>query len=249
MNLMADSGNIIDWKVHVYSSLESTQDYVRDLADEDFAEGTAIQSMIQTKGKGRAGREWTSPMGNMYMSVLLRPYCQAMIAAQMSFVVAVAMSEAMDAYVPQTHKKTLKWPNDIFIDGKKCAGILIESILDSKGIAHAMIVGTGVNILSAPEGAVALRDVSNGLQVPIHPFRDYYLSKLSENYLAWKAGGFADIRRKWLAQAHGLGQPITARLPDGPAKGVFRDIDENGALILTLADGSDKVIHTGDVFF
>ncbi|HEY8192261.1 MAG TPA: biotin--[acetyl-CoA-carboxylase] ligase, partial [Alphaproteobacteria bacterium] len=146
-----------DWKIHTYAQLGSTQDYVKELGDEGLPEGTVVQCLTQTKGRGRHGRTWTSPMGGLYMSVLLRPECAAPVAGQLSFVVAVAVSAAMDEVLGKDHKKTLKWPNDILIDGKKCAGILLES-----GMAGAMVnwmaVGIGVNIMSAPEDATCLQE-------------------------------------------------------------------------------------------
>lgn len=236
----------IAWNVHTYAQLPSTQDYARELAEEGLPEGTVIQCLTQTKGRGRQGREWHSPMGNLYMSLILRPECEAPKAAQVAFVIAVAVSRAMDHYLADGHQKTLKWPNDILIDGKKCAGILIESVMGNGGTVDALAVGIGVNILGAPEGAAHLKDVGKGT-IAIHPFRDQVLAELSVFYTQWKNQGFAPIRKKWLDQAHRLGETIRVVLPDHTYEGTFRDIDKAGALILTLADGQDKVIHTGDV--
>lgn len=227
----------IDWKTHTYAQLPSTQDYVKELGDEGLPEGIVVQCLTQTKGRGRHGNSWTSPMGGLYMSVLLRPQCGAGIAGQLSFVVAVAVSAAIDEVLAPGHKKTLKWPNDVLIDGKKCAGILLES-----GMTGAMVdwiaAGIGVNILSAPEGAVCLQDVCKGKQVPIHPFRDIVLSHLSAHYTHWKKRGFADIRETWLAQAHLLGQDIRARTGSAEFTGVFKGIDETGALLIQENGGT-----------
>jgi BirA family biotin operon repressor/biotin-[acetyl-CoA-carboxylase] ligase len=156
--------NPVEWKIHTYAQLESTQDYVRSVAEDEefFAEGVVIQALAQTKGRGRHGNEWQSPMGNLYMSVLLRPECPAQAAGQLSFVVAVALSAAMGEVLADGHVKTLKWPNDILIDGKKVAGILLESNISKLGIVDYVVAGMGVNIMAAPEGAVALAQVSKG---------------------------------------------------------------------------------------
>lgn len=232
--------NNIDWKIHTYAQLPSTQDYVKELGDEGLPEGTVIQCLTQTKGRGRHGNTWTSPMGGLYMSVLLRPECGAGIAGQLSFVVAVALSAAMDEVLATGRKKTLKWPNDILIDGKKCAGILLESGM-SGAMVNWLAVGIGVNILSAPEGAVCLQDVCKGKQVPIHPFRDVVLSHLAVHYKHWREKGFAEIREAWLAQAHMLEEPIKARFTDRELSGVFKGIDEKGELLLEV--GGEKVVH------
>lgn len=242
--------NAVDWKVHTYAQLESTQDYVRDIAEDEefFPEGIVVQCLTQTKGRGRRGNEWVSPMGNLYMSVLLRPGCPAMAAGQLSFVVALALAAAMDEVMAPGHNKTLKWPNDILIDGKKVAGILLESNISPLGTVDYVVCGIGVNVMAAPDGAVALRDVAKGPQVPVHPFRDMVLAQLSAHYRHWQSAGFADIRERWLAQAHGLGQEMTARLPDREEQGIFAGVDADGALLLERPDGVLRV-NAGEVFF
>jgi BirA family transcriptional regulator, biotin operon repressor / biotin---[acetyl-CoA-carboxylase] ligase len=238
-----------DWQINTFAQVPSTQDYVRELAEEGLPEGIVVQSLVQTKGRGRQGREWHSPMGNLYMSLLLRPCCPAPVAGQMSFVVAVAVSRAMDLFLADGHSKTLKWPNDILIDGKKCAGILIEAIMGQAGAGDvdALIIGIGVNILAPPEEAIALAPISKG-HVAIHPFRDQVLAELKVAYLDWRREGFGPVRERWLAQAHNLGRPVRAALPDRVYEGIFKDLDKNGALVLTLPDGTEKLIHAGDIF-
>lgn len=235
----------LDWKVHTYAQLPSTQDYVKELGDEGLPEGIVVQCLTQTKGRGRHGNTWTSPMGGLYMSVLLRPRCPAAMAGQLSFVVAVAVSAAINEVLATGHFKTLKWPNDILIDGKKCAGILLES-----GMKGAMIdwlaVGIGVNILSAPEEAVCLQEVCKGRQVPVHPFRDIVLSHLSAYYTHWKEKGFAEIRNLWMTQAHALGQSITVRTGDRKDIGIFKGINDNGELLLE-ENGVIKTISAAEI--
>lgn len=238
----------MEFNVHTYSHLPSTQDYIKDLAAEDFPEGEVIQCLVQTKGRGRHGNEWISPMGNLYMSILLRPNCPADQAGQISFVAAVALSAAIDEYLDEKYTKTLKWPNDILIDGKKCAGILLESELKN-GKVESLALGMGVNIMAAPEGAVGLNNVTWDIQVPIHPFRDRVLHHLNENYAQWQKEGFAPIREKWVTQAHGVEKNVTARLADKSHEGIFEGIDENGTLHLKTANGDKIDISAGEVYF
>ncbi len=238
----------MEFNVHTYSSLPSTQDYIKDLAAENFAEGEVIQCLVQTKGRGRHGNEWVSPMGNLYMSVLLRPNCKADDAGQISFVAAVALSAAISEYLDEKHTKTLKWPNDILIDGQKCAGILLESDLKD-GKVESLALGIGVNIMAAPEGAVALKDVTWEIQVPIHPFRDRVLHHLNHFYTLWQKEGFAPIRKKWLEEAHGVGKTVTARLAKNTHEGIFEGIDEHGTLHLKAANGDILDISAGEVYF
>jgi BirA family biotin operon repressor/biotin-[acetyl-CoA-carboxylase] ligase len=236
----------IDWKIHTYAELPSTQDYVRELAVEGLPEGTLVQALTQTKGRGRQGRTWQSPMGNLYMSFILRPACAPDRAGQVSFVVAVALSRAMAAFMGKAYKRTLKWPNDVLIGGKKCAGILIESGLskENESLVDWLAVGVGVDILSPPEGFAGLKDFC-GKPVAIHPFRDKFLEEMAIVYGQWRNQGFAPIRKQWLNEAHGLGQAIKT----SEYEGVFKDLDSDGALVLTLADGTDRIVRAGDVFF
>ena len=235
---------MVDWKVHTYASLPSTQDYVKELVEEGLEEGIVVQCLEQRSGRGRHGNTWFSPMGNLYMSILLRPKCDVKQAGQLSFVAAVALSAAMDEVVDtKQHKKALKWPNDILIDGKKVSGILIEKEADGYAL------GMGVNIMNPPDQGVGLSQVSWEIQVAIHPFRDKVLEKLSYYYDLWQDKGFAEIRELWLSQAHGLGEPIKARLAKGDKSGVFEGLSPEGALLLKQDDGEILDINAGEVYF
>ncbi len=229
----------IDFKVHTYASLPSTQHYVKELVAEGLPEGTVVQAIEQRAGKGRHGRKWFSPMGNLYMSVLLRPDCDVAQAGQLAFVAAVAVAAAIDTVLDEKHKLSLKWPNDILIDGKKVCGILIEKEADGYAL------GIGVNIMAPPDGAVALNDVTWDIQVPVHPFRDKLLAALGETYSLWQDEGFAKIRSAWLAQAHGVDEPIKTE----KGEGIFRGLSEDGALQLETAEGAILDINSGDVYF
>ena len=233
----------IEFKVHTYASLPSTQDYVKELAEEGLPEGIVVQSLEQRTGRGRHGREWVSPIGNLYMSILLRPGRPAGEAGQLSFVAAVALSSAMDDVLEKGHSKTLKWPNDILIDSKKVSGILIEKEGD------AYVLGTGVNILSAPEGAINLKEVSGDNRLAIHPFRDMVLEKLKSYYGLWLAEGFGPIRQLWLAQAHGLGGQLAVQAGESKVEGIFRDLDAKGFLIVEQPGGKTLEVNSGEVYF
>lgn len=240
----------ISWNIENYASVPSTQDLVLLRAMQDGGdEGLVIQTMTQTAGRGRQGKEWDSPMGGLYMSVLFKPECQADKAAQLSFVVAAALSKAFDGYLPEGCKKTLKWPNDVLVDGRKIAGILLESDIDYKGHVHALSAGMGVNILSAPEGGVCLKELCDkDRRIAINLFRDDVLAALDEYYALWQDKGFAPIREIWLGQAHGIGDKMTVRLPDKTLEGTFEGIKSNGSLLLKTEDGTITV-NSGDVHF
>ena len=235
------------WRVQVLGTTPSTQDVVRGLAETGEPEGLAVQSLQQTRGRGRHGNDWVSPMGNLYLSLLLRPSCRADKAAQMAFVVALALSDAMDEVIEDGHVKTLKWPNDILIGGKKVSGILLETKLDKHGRVDYLIVVTGVNIFAPPEGAEGLDRIKKE-RLAVNTFRDLYLQKLRTYYIEWQDKGFAPVREAWLKQAHGLGGTMTIRLPETSYEGTFDGIDDSGALIATV-NGERKIFTAGDVHF
>ncbi len=238
-----------DWRVQVLGSASSTQDLVRDLAETmNEPEGLAIQAMQQVKGRGRHGHAWTSPMGNLYLSMLLRPACKAMDAGQLAFVTGVALSEAIDEVIDgDAHTKTLKWPNDILIDGRKVSGILLESKLKTNGMMDYVIVGVGVNIFAPPEGAVSLDQVKKQ-PVYVNKFRDAVLDSFARQYTLWQEKGFAPIREAWLKQAHGINDAMSIRLPEITYSGIFRGVDEQGALMADVG-GELKRFTAGEVHF
>lgn len=235
------------WRIQVLGTTPSTQDMVKALAENGEPEGLAIQALQQTGGKGRHGNHWISPMGNLYLSVLLRPSCKADRAGQLAFVVALALSAAIGEVMGAGFIRTLKWPNDILVEGKKISGILLESKLDFHGRVDYLVIGTGVNIFAPPEGAIGLDDIKQN-PVFINKFRDLYLEKLLAHYISWQENGFGPVREDWLKQAHGLNAPMTIRLPESTYNGIFRGIDENGTLLAEI-EGQIKHFTAGEVHF
>ena len=238
----------IAWAIEVFDTLKSTQTLAVERAAAGAPEGTVIQSLEQMQGRGRHGNEWVSPIGNLYLSLVLRPMCKPDLAGQLSFVMGLALSAAIDPYLEEGHKKTLKWPNDLLIDGRKCAGILLESSLNTEGLVDSLVIGMGINIFAPPQERIGLQQVAGDKRIAIHRFRDELLVQVANFYQGWKSAGFEPVRRDWLKQAHGLNHKISARLPDRTQKGIFRDIDADGALLLE-SDGKQVAIRAGEVYF
>lgn len=239
---------MIEWRPHVLASVVSTQDEVRALADQGEVEGYVVQAFQQKGGKGRSGNQWASPMGNLYMSFLLRPDCDLNRAGELAFVIGLGLSSALDDYIdPKKHDKRLKWPNDVLIDGLKISGILLESVIEKNKLS-GVIVGMGVNILNAPDLAVCLNNIAND-PVYVNKVRDNILDKVGKTYDIWQEQGFAPIRDMWLKQAYNLNEPMTARLPSEKHQGVFKGINEEGSLLLEMQDGETKTIYAAEVHF
>lgn len=227
----------INWTVEKHSILPSTQDALREQAL-GKPEGFVIQAAQQSAGRGRHGREWVSPPGNLYVSVLLKPDCAAAQTGQVSFVAALAVAGAVEKFSKED--LFLKWPNDVFLGGKKCAGVLIESEIED-GKVKFLLLGIGVNIASAPpEGSVV-----GG--VDPDAFRDEMLAQLGRYYALWRAEGFAPIREGWLMRAHPADTKIVVKSGSNVVEGRFRDIDAEGNLLLLDAGRNIRRISAGDV--
>lgn len=212
------------WRIEAYGAVGSTQDLVKARAGQSAAQGLVVQAQAQNAGRGRRGRAWDSPPGNLYMSVLLRPDCPAARAGELGLVAAVALAEAL----PGTR---LKWPNDVLLGGRKCAGILAESEI-AAGRAAWLALGIGVNIAASPPGCAAVPG-------EVATLRDAVLDSLARAYAEWGAGGFAPIRARWLGRcAHAPGQAVTA----AGRTGAFAGMGADGALLLEANGATTRVI-------
>ncbi len=140
-------------KLVALDEVDSTNDEARRLAEGGAEEGTLVWGLSQRKGRGRHGRDWASPEGNLYLSLLLRPDCPPREAAQLSFVAAMALTGALNVLVAPHSRIDFKWPNDVLLNGSKVAGILLEASTTGADALDWLIVGTGVNVARAPDGS------------------------------------------------------------------------------------------------
>lgn len=207
-------------------------------AEQGGNEGYVVQAAEQTGGRGRRGNQWTSPVGNLYQSIVLRPLCDKHLWGQLSFVVAVALADAAFACGANAKSLKLKWPNDVLINEQKLAGILIEAHDDF------LILGTGVNIMQSPEDRAKVNDFCD---LSVQEFRDIFLEKIHMYYTQWNKNGFDDIRQKWLVHAYKFGETIQARLPNAIYEGIFEALDPQGILLLREKDGTLRHIHSGEI--
>ena len=213
------------------------------LAASGLEEGVWLRADRQTDGRGRQGRAWVSPAGNLYASTLVRIRPTDPPAATLALVAAVALEETVGAYLPDAAR--LKWPNDLLIDGAKLSGILLERA------ATAVVIGFGANLAHHPTDTdrVATSLAAHGIAVDPADFIETLAEAFARWIERWRGEGIDVVRRRWVERAHPVGTPLTARLPDGSAvDGLFDGLDAEGALILRLADGTRRVIHAGDVF-
>ncbi len=208
-----------------------------------------VRADVQTEGKGRRGRSWSSPIGNFYGTYAFRPAEPPAVSALYSFVAALALRDALVQLTGHAQGYKLKWPNDILLNGGKLSGILLESR------AGILTVGIGVNLSNAPDpgnvepGAVLPVSVFGETGIRISP--DQLLSALAPAFTRRSqqlASGFGEIRTDFLRYAARIGEHIIARTGQTSRSGVFRTIDETGALVLATNEGP-VLIPAADIFF
>ncbi|MGD0188817.1 MAG: biotin--[acetyl-CoA-carboxylase] ligase [Roseiarcus sp.] len=231
-----------------HASIGSTNDEARRLVAVGDPGRVWVIADEQTQGRGRLGRFWSSPTGNLYASALLIDPCPIAIAPQIGFVAGVALVQAVaDIGVEGA---ALKWPNDLLWRGAKVAGLLVEGMSIARR-RLACAVGIGVNCASAPDGlAYPTTDLSTALGRPVFPgaLFDRLAARFDEALSLWRAGaGFADIRALWLANAAGLGGSIHIVGPRSSSEGLFEGLDEDGRLMLRGHEGLEK-FEAADLF-
>ncbi len=233
-----------------YATIGSTNDEAKALARAGAANGTLVWADEQTAGRGRRGRLWRSPPGNLYLSLVLRPDAAPSRAAQLGFVAALGLGDALQPLVGPALRLRYKWPNDLLANGQKLAGILLESETSASDRVDFVVVGIGVNIVSAPEDAEfpATSLMANGIAgVTPAILLEAFVRHFADWARRWREEGFAPVRAAWLAAASGLGENVHVRLELSTLFGRFHDLDDDGALVLDSPEGRRR-ISAGAVF-
>lgn len=225
------------WTLVALDSVGSTNDEAARLADAGAPEGTIVWARQQTGGRGRRGRRWASPVGNLYTSTILRPACPAARAAELGFVAALAVADMIE----DGRDVRVKWPNDVLVGGGKIAGILPESSIGQDGRADYVVMGIGVNVAFAPQlpemrypGAALGGTVEGGLEK--------LAAALAVRMAQWRRAGFDAIRAAWLAKAGPIGMDVDVKLGEEIVRGRFRGIDVDGGLLLETSVGPRKIV-------
>ncbi|MDK9694939.1 MAG: biotin--[acetyl-CoA-carboxylase] ligase [Siculibacillus sp.] len=240
------------WRVERFAALPSTNDAALDRARAGDPGNLWIVADRQTSGRGRRGRVWVSESGNLFATALLIDPCPARHLAELPFVAVTAAHRAVAGHVARGAERVkIKWPNDLMVDGRKVAGILLESTRIGDG-RTAVAIGIGINCKLAPAvtETPATSLLASGSGVLPEILFDDLAEGLARMLETWDGGiGFGAVRDEWLAHAVGLGAPIRVRLVDGEEQGVFEAIDTAGRLVLRTVDGERRTISAGDVFF
>jgi BirA family transcriptional regulator, biotin operon repressor / biotin---[acetyl-CoA-carboxylase] ligase len=225
------------WTLVALDSVGRTNDEAARLADAGAPEGTVVWSREQTGGRGRRGRHWASPVGNLYTSTILRPDCAAPRAAELGFAAALAVADI----VPAGREVRVKWPNDVLVDGGKIAGILLESAVGQSGQVQHVVAGIGVNVGFAPQ-LPEMRYPGSALSGSVETALEKLAAALAARLAEWRREGFATVRAAWLAKAGPLGAEVDVKLGEGLVRGRFAGLDREGALLLETASGPRRIV-------
>lgn len=225
----------IVWSIQKFERLDNTQDYILQNLD-DAPNGFCVQALRQDHGKGRHGRSWHSPEGNLYLSFLLKPRFSKQCYGQMALVTGLSIVNALKPYVDTT----LKWPNDVLLNGKKICGILIE-VID-----HNLIIGVGLNIVHAPiseAGSLAEHDLCPD------DIRNRILEEFSNLYNLYNRRGFDAIRQEWERRSFDVNTSMSVNVGDKKISGLYQGLDKSGYLLLQCDKSNELItITSGDVF-
>lgn len=235
-----------------YESVTSTQEIAHRLAQDGAEEGHIVLADEQTKGKGRLGRTWISPMGtSISMSLILRPKIPPQQAPQLTLLAAVSVVLGIKETTGLSCQ--IKWPNDILLNGKKIVGILTE-IQSEPDTIHSVIVGIGINVNHRLEQfSSEIRNIATSLAIESGKEVQrallianilFELEKLYEQYLQ---EGFAPIKKLWEASAINMGKEITARTFNGTISGIAKGITDDGVLLLEDNHGKIHSIYSADI--
>jgi BirA family biotin operon repressor/biotin-[acetyl-CoA-carboxylase] ligase len=229
----------------------STQEIAKALAAQGVAEGTIVVAEIQSKGRGRVGRHWSSPRGGVYFSIVLRPDIKPSEALRLPLVAGVAVAQAIKRDTKLAPR--LKWPNDIMIGNKKIGGILTEMNAEMDRLDW-VIVGIGLNVNISHESfpqevegvATSLMEAGGKNILRVKLLQDI-LFEFESLYDELAKSGFEPIRTKWKALSNTIGANVVVSMPTEKVTGKAIDIDSDGALILKKEDGSLEKIIAGVV--
>ena len=248
------STNYIGEKIYYFPELESTNIAAKEKAlhrAEGMSEGTLIITERQSAGKGRLGREWFSPAGGIWLSIILYPQLSPSYISRITLMTAVAAVKAIE--ICTQIEPQIKWPNDILINEKKVCGILTEMSAELD-IINWVVVGIGVNVnidhQRFPEdiqaNTISLKEVS-GEEVLRVKLAQTFLQEFEKYYEKLKRKEFSSILKEWKLYSHTLGKKIRVDMGERIITGEAIDINEEGALILKKEDGELIKIISGTI--
>ncbi len=234
-------------------TVDSTNDEAKRRADLGEPGPLWIWSARQSKGRGRAGRQWTSQVGNLFASILLRPNCTLQTASQLALVAGIIAYDTISKLIAYEGRSRLflKWPNDVLLADEKIAGMLLENLGMAGDTRSAVVIGTGINLANYPEDlpqpAICLE--AYGLTITPAQALEVLAVTTDEWLKRWNEGAsFPSIRRAWLDRAGPVGRKLVVQLGNEKIEGTYAGLDLEGALQLKT-EYDTRTVTAGDVFF
>ncbi|WP_054024521.1 biotin--[acetyl-CoA-carboxylase] ligase [Bacillus sp. FJAT-28004] len=239
-------------QIHYFETVESTQNLARAAAEEGALEGTLFVAEQQVKGRGRMGRGWISPRGKgVWISMVLRPSVPIHFAPQLTLLTAVALCRSLKRLTGLPIG--IKWPNDLLIEGKKISGILLESAAEDERLRY-VIAGVGISVnLEESDYPVELLEKATSLRISGQQkwsreevIADF-LKEWEQLYFLYHEQGFSPIVTLWEALSVSLGKTVRLMTPQGDMVGIPMGLDESGAILIQLEDGSIKPVFSAEM--
>lgn len=237
--------------IHHYDQLSSTNKIARGLAEDNCLEGTLVIAESQEEGRGRFGRQWFSPKGGIWTSIVLRPSTSPFQAPLFTILTAVSVYEVLSDLLGSD--VGIKWPNDILYNNKKLVGILTEVRAEMESINY-LIIGIGVNTNFSTAAfceEVAIKSISIqeilGKSINRASLLQQLLARIEEYYIHCTHNGFKDILAKWKTYNVTLGKEVNVESHDKVSTGIAFDIDDDGALLIRKEDGTIERFLSGEV--
>jgi len=252
---------LIAWRLEHYEELPSTSDFCAERAKSGEPEGLAVTAARQTAGRGSRGRTWASPPGNVALSVLLRPSHPrhagesrhsrlpppATASSMYPLLAGVAVADAIKTFCPSGVTPMLKWPNDVLLNGQKCAGLLIDATQAASSIGW-LVIGIGINLAYAPEipGRATTCLAAHGAETTPIALAQSVLDHLSRYLDMFEKSGPTKITDAWLSRAHPIGTPLEVKAQTQTAAGTFAGLSPNGELLLQVKNRIET-FRTGEI--
>ncbi|MGA2411445.1 MAG: biotin--[acetyl-CoA-carboxylase] ligase [Candidatus Binataceae bacterium] len=242
----------IGWQIHYFDEVGSTQRVAAEMAGQGAAQGTVVIAERQNAGRGRMGRQWHSPPGvSLYATIILRPATPIAEVPRLSLVAGVAAAEALETAAPGM--VALKWPNDVWLNGRKAGGIIAEAVTDANHGLQCVLLGIGLNLnLTARDIPPELQDkatsvlVATGYPCDRVQIASALLQKLDTRYMETERSGFDAIRPVWERYSALTGKTVAVIDGGSRIEGTVIGIDAGGALLLKTDEGVTRIL-TGDV--
>ena len=245
---------LIGKRVYYFEEIDSTQNFAQNIAADKKENGTIIIAEKQTSGRGRLDRKWTSPKGGIWFSLIIHPKFDVSSSTLIPILSAVALSKSIKSVLDI--ETEVKWPNDITMNGKKVAGVLVDASFQTNSIDY-LILGIGINfdidtkklekrLTKTPNfyGIDSLRGKEN--KTPPKTLLKEFLLQFEKNLFQLDKGEKSKIIKEWTKRAAGIGKKITINTSNGKISGISQGIDNDGALKIKTRNEIKK-IYVGDV--